>query len=880
MKKSRLLNFAVLIISIFFARSVFAADGDMGVPGGADGSTTYPYLIEDIADFNEFASDPNYWDDYISLEVDIDLAGRTYNTAVIASDTDYSISYSFDGVPFTGNFDGNGHIIINLTIDTNGIDKDYLGLFGLSAAGAVIANLGLEGVSLTGSGDWTYGDFTGDIGALVGNNSGTIQNCWVSGSVTGGVSSEDVGGLCGWNQSSGSITGCAVVGSVTCGSNSGGIGGLCGSNDGDITDCWASSSVTGKNSLGGLCGYLDGGNITNCYSTGDVNGTAGDLGGLCGERDGGTVTNCFWDRETSGMLTSNGGTGKTTVEMKTASTFTSVGWDFTGTWGIEETQTYPFLKQLSHVGGITNHVKRISMSTTYHYTTTNPVRYTFDADVDLRVSHSVKAITVERPDGQTYAMTLDNSDPSEPYYEFGVSSFDLADLTAFDSGLFTFTITYTDDSTETTSVLYANPNDGQPIAAVTQEPVLSYPADGQTNVPLKMGFRFDSCRDPNWTIGIECEPQDGSADVLEGSLAYDAWIWGVWNWGGESLLPNKTYDVEMTYDNAYWGTNADGIDFVVDKDAELDMTFTTTSDTSASVSDHVFFLEIRKGIDYNDPRWLISKRYDFHFEAQTDDTILFIEFVTPGSETFTITQAEELCVGDDWLDPYKVCTEYDVNSGLASWDWEMYALEETGTDTFGDGQYMVKFYYSATEYHQTTIDYTVPGTSDPLPQPTQKPNITSPGYVTLVPSSFTMNWDLCTDANVNNIDISLEDDFREIEYEFDLSPVITSTPLIASMHGIMDSDISFEHEYVVLGNSDRIPLVIGKYCSINHPFSVSRYSRIDFRDFAGFAAQWGRADCNDENNGCDGYDLDVYGQVDIRDLALLIETWLTGSVPD
>jgi len=66
----------------------------------------------------------------------------------------------------------------------------------------------------------------------------------------------------------------------------------------------------------------------------------------------GTITGCFWDIETSGQITSEGGTGKTTVEMKTLSIFTYAGWDFVETWGIEDNQTYPFLKLTYPVGDL------------------------------------------------------------------------------------------------------------------------------------------------------------------------------------------------------------------------------------------------------------------------------------------------------------------------------------------------------------------------------------------------------------------------------------------------------------------------------------------------------------------------------------------------
>lgn len=318
--------------------------------GGGTGEPNNPYLIYDSNQMQAIGADSNDWDKCFKLMADIDLSGITYTTAVIAFDTDYSSPFSFDGVPFTGDFDGNGYRILNLTIDTEGLDKDYLGLCGLISAGAVVYNLGLEDVNVSGSGEWVNGDFTGDFGALVGDNSGVIKNCWISGSVKGGNFSEDVGGLCGWNQITGSITCCYVMGSVICGPNSGGIGGLCGSNDGSIADCWASSSVTGRNSLGGLCGFLYGGSITNSYSIGSVNGIAECLGGLCGERDGGIIINCFWDLNTSGQETSAGGEGKTIAEMHQQSTFEH--WDFINVWDIVENQTYPYLR--IHLAGDIN----------------------------------------------------------------------------------------------------------------------------------------------------------------------------------------------------------------------------------------------------------------------------------------------------------------------------------------------------------------------------------------------------------------------------------------------------------------------------------------------------------------------------------------------
>jgi hypothetical protein len=136
------------------------------LPGS--GTQQDPYRIESLADFDEFAADPNYWSGFTRLETDVNLAGRTYTTAVIAPDT--ISSYGFQGTTFIGVFDGNDHKIIGLTIDDGGTGSDYLGLFGCIGEDGQVSNLGIQAGSV--SGDYF-------IGGLVGANvySGTLTNC-------------------------------------------------------------------------------------------------------------------------------------------------------------------------------------------------------------------------------------------------------------------------------------------------------------------------------------------------------------------------------------------------------------------------------------------------------------------------------------------------------------------------------------------------------------------------------------------------------------------------------------------------------------------------------------------------------------------------------
>src|SRR4030043_1325961 len=131
-------------IAFIISLVVISAHSALGLSGL--GTEAEPWRIESLADFDEFAADPNYWSGYTKLETDVNLAGRTYSTAVIAPDVNNS-NYEFDGTAFTGVFDGNDHKITGLTID-GGTVNDFLGFFGFIIEYGEVRNLGLEGGSI------------------------------------------------------------------------------------------------------------------------------------------------------------------------------------------------------------------------------------------------------------------------------------------------------------------------------------------------------------------------------------------------------------------------------------------------------------------------------------------------------------------------------------------------------------------------------------------------------------------------------------------------------------------------------------------------------------------------------------------------------------
>ena len=315
-----------------------------------------PYRIATQADLLTMAADTSYYSNCFILTADINMGGQVFTTAIIAAGTS-STNGSFQGTAFTGTFDGNGHKITNFTI--NGGSNCYLGLFGYINSGGSVKNLGLE--KFTVSGDILY------VGGLAGGNHGSVSNCYSTGAVSGG---DEVGGLVGLNWS-GSISNCYATGTV---SGSWEVGGLVGINfhyytevNGVISNCYSTGAVSGGDEVGGLVGYNYWSTVSNCYSTGAVSSTSY-VGGLVGNNNDGSISNCystgavsgtsyvgglvgingssisnsFWDTESSGQTTSVGGTGETTTQMKTLSTFTSAGWDFTSVWVLPMGQ-YPML---------------------------------------------------------------------------------------------------------------------------------------------------------------------------------------------------------------------------------------------------------------------------------------------------------------------------------------------------------------------------------------------------------------------------------------------------------------------------------------------------------------------------------------------------------
>ena len=237
----------------------------------------------------------------ITLGKNIDLTGKGWTPI----GTDYDNSYK-------GTFDGGGHTITGLTFTTN---DEYAGLFGWLNRAGTVKNVVMEGVQITSN--QIYG---GSIGGVVGYSWGTIENCSVSGSVSGTVY---VGGVVG-AQIGGSITGCSSSATVKGTVDVGGVAGQTNSSA-TLTACYATGNVTieinpAKNIAGGsLVGMNAGSSLLACYATGNVTSTGSStgnmhIGGFLGNNYT-TVTAGYWkNNHEQGIGYNRESTGATKVD--------------------------------------------------------------------------------------------------------------------------------------------------------------------------------------------------------------------------------------------------------------------------------------------------------------------------------------------------------------------------------------------------------------------------------------------------------------------------------------------------------------------------------------------------------------------------------------
>ena len=275
---------------------------------------------------------------------------------------------------YSGNFNGLGHVISNLTVKGTALFTS------LNSASSIISNMGMVNGSVTSTTSYT--------GSVVGWIFGTLSNVFNSGMSVSSTTTY-TGGLTGW------ASGGQIINSFSDANVSGNfwVGGLVGfSNDGSIQKSFATGTVTNRSTYtGGLVGYFSGactvsnsyaianvsganyvggflggdvsrGSVTNSYSAGTVTTTASSpsIGAFVGSTVAGTYTNNFYDSSLTGALTGGSAGAITgvrpmaTANMKVQANFTSAtaangnvnpSWDFSSIWTINPAinNGYPYL---------------------------------------------------------------------------------------------------------------------------------------------------------------------------------------------------------------------------------------------------------------------------------------------------------------------------------------------------------------------------------------------------------------------------------------------------------------------------------------------------------------------------------------------------------
>ena len=323
----------ILICTLIFANFIFGQTATAPSGSGAIGD---PYLISSLNNLYWIAvqvnGDPStdFRDKYFKQTVDIDASSTStwFSGAGWVPIGHYDFDLSIFK-PFIGVYDGNNKVVSGLYV--NRPSETYCGLFGYIRSVVVvntitfqseIKNLGVINAYVSGL------DETGVLAGMVRETN--VSNCYSTGNVVSG-SAYDLGGLIGWGY-------------------------LC-----NIVNCYSTCSVSGNptDAIGGVVGYLsDDGIINNCYGIGKLTGgtSIGGVLGMIGFTVESTISNCLWDTETStetdgvgaiydaGTITNVN--GKTTSQMKTQSTFTDAGWDFTTTWARNDNYNggYPYLQ--------------------------------------------------------------------------------------------------------------------------------------------------------------------------------------------------------------------------------------------------------------------------------------------------------------------------------------------------------------------------------------------------------------------------------------------------------------------------------------------------------------------------------------------------------
>ena len=271
-----------------------------------DGTVNYPFLVATVADLQKVGKEGNWTlNRHYRQTANIDMSGVDDWTPIGNASNPGESSRQF-----TGSYDGGGYSIANFIIPL--ATTAYKGLFGFIGKDGTVRNVALRDVSINST--------NVEVGAIVGENQGTIENCYVTGEVNGRMS---VGGAAGYNA--GVIKNCYTTCDVTSSSGTG-TGGIVGSNSHvatQIANCYATGKISGTDFVGGIVGNINNssnGTFERCVAlNSEVSASDGtNVGRIAGINYG--ILNLNYARESDMTLTNSSGS----VSVGYSSSLTSI----------------------------------------------------------------------------------------------------------------------------------------------------------------------------------------------------------------------------------------------------------------------------------------------------------------------------------------------------------------------------------------------------------------------------------------------------------------------------------------------------------------------------------------------------------------------------
>lgn len=298
--KKRIVSLTVILTMVIAIMPAFnltaSAEGFTG--SGGTGEVSSPYLISKEDDLIEFREYINSGENeggagkYFKLTGNIALSQQWEPIGIFHYDAGVNENYQFKGI-----FNGDNHTISGIVInDDTGM---FHGLFGYIGVNAVVKNLGVDGNIVVDN----------NVGAVAGSNSGTIENCHSSATVSG---TAEVGGIVGFNNNEGTIKNCYNTGDVSGNDNDTveNVGGIAGDNVGTIENCCNTGNITisseSGSSIGGVVGSNEqSGTIKKCCNAGTL--VSPQSGGIAGTSDASKITNCYFINTADKGIGSNSG---------------------------------------------------------------------------------------------------------------------------------------------------------------------------------------------------------------------------------------------------------------------------------------------------------------------------------------------------------------------------------------------------------------------------------------------------------------------------------------------------------------------------------------------------------------------------------------------